>query len=291
MNNAGSCLCGSVTWEVTAEPFRAYNCHCKMCRKAHGAAFGTYWFFEPEQFRWTSCTDSVVRYRSSHLLTRNFCGTCGSVVAYPSEQRDLIVIPAGCHDDGRKSDCEIFVAHKAPWYDITSTLPQHDVYPPESGYEHVDDAPECGQAEGKVRGGCLCGAVAFEVSEPFRIAQNCHCRRCRLARAAALASNGFTSMAGVTFSRGEDRLRQYKVPDAKYFTQVFCNTCGSKMPRLDPERDLAVTPFGALDDDPGMYPQRHIFVGNKAGWHDVTGNLPQFDEGPERGAGRTGGNQ
>ena len=44
MNSKGKCLCGSVAWEITAEPFQAFNCHCKMCRKAHGSAFGTYWF-------------------------------------------------------------------------------------------------------------------------------------------------------------------------------------------------------------------------------------------------------
>ena len=71
MNNGASCLCGSVTWEITAEPFQAFNCHCKLCRKAHGSAFGTYWFMRPDEFRWTSDTDTIAHYRSSHLLTRS----------------------------------------------------------------------------------------------------------------------------------------------------------------------------------------------------------------------------
>ena len=78
--NEGQCLCGSVTWELTAEPFAVYNCHCKMCRKAHGAAFGTYYFVRPDQFRWTSGTDSVVHYQSSPSLLRSSCDVCGSVV-------------------------------------------------------------------------------------------------------------------------------------------------------------------------------------------------------------------
>ena len=109
----GKCLCGSVAWEITEEPFQAFNCHCKMCRKAHGSAFGTYWFLRPEQFHWTSDTDTVVIYRSSHLLTRSFCGTCGSVVPYPNDAKDHIVALGGCHDHGKKSDCNIFVAYKS----------------------------------------------------------------------------------------------------------------------------------------------------------------------------------
>ena len=65
MNNRASCLCGSVTWEITTEPFQAFNCHCKLCRKAHGSAFGTYWFMRPDQFRWTGATNTIVHYRSS----------------------------------------------------------------------------------------------------------------------------------------------------------------------------------------------------------------------------------
>ena len=45
--NEGNCLCGSVTWELTGEPYAAYNCHCVMCQKIHGTPFGTYYFVAP----------------------------------------------------------------------------------------------------------------------------------------------------------------------------------------------------------------------------------------------------
>ena len=35
----GSCLCGSVRYEIAASLENAEYCHCSMCRKAHGAAF------------------------------------------------------------------------------------------------------------------------------------------------------------------------------------------------------------------------------------------------------------
>ncbi len=276
----GKCLCGSVTWEIMAEPFQAYNCHCKMCRKAHGSAFGTYWFLRPEQFRWTSDTATVVNYRSSHLLTRSFCGTCGSVVPYSNDARDHIVSLGGCHDHGKKSDCHIFVAHKAPWHDITGDLPRHDDYPPETGYPRVEEEPMVDGPDGVVRGSCLCGQVEFHVTEPFKVAHNCYCSRCRRARAAAHATNGFTSMEGVRFIRGEEHLKSYKLPEAKYFTQVFCKVCGSKLPRIDPDRRLAIIPFGALDDDPGIKAVDHVFVAYKSEWHDIPDDLPVFQEGP-----------
>lgn len=280
MHNPGKCLCGSVTWEITAEPFYAFNCHCKLCRKAHGTAFGTYWFLRPHQFRWTSDLRTIVHYRSSRLLTRSFCSTCGSVVPYPSETRDHVVAIAGCHDDGRRSDCNIFVAHSAPWHDISGELPCHEHYPRETGFAHIEEEPMPAGPAGVIRGSCMCKAIEFRVTEPFSAVQNCHCGRCRRARAAAHATNGFTSMGAVTFVKGEQLLRSYKVPDAQYFTQVFCEICGSKMPRLDPGRDIAVIPFGALDDDPGVTPARHIYAADKAGWHEITDDLPVFRQGP-----------
>ena len=53
------------------------------------------------------------------------------------------------------------------------------------------------------------------------------------------------------------------------------------MPRLDPVRQIAVIPFGSLDDDPEARPVRHIYTGYKAKWYEITDDLPVFDEGPD----------
>ncbi len=276
MNSRASCLCGGVRWEITAEPFNAFNCHCKLCRKAHGSAFATYWFVEPEQIRWLSGTDGIVRYRSSHLLTRSFCGTCGSVVPYPSEQGNHWLAPGGCHDDGKPSDCHVFVAHKAPWFDLTGDLPRHDDYPDYTGMRRVEEKPLEPKPEGIVRGSCMCGSVRFHVTKPVTTVRNCHCTRCRRGRAAAHATNGILPLNDVEFVAGEDELASYKVPAAEHFMQVFCKTCGAKMPRLDTGRNIAIVPFGGLDDDPGVKPAHHIYVDYKAKWHEITDELPVF---------------
>ena len=42
----------------------------------------------------------------------------------------------------------------------------------------------------------------------------------------------------------------------------------------------AIIPMGSLDDDPGIRPMRHIFVGSKAPWLAISDALPQFAERP-----------
>ena len=50
------------------------------------------------------------------------------------------------------------------------------------------------------------------------------------------------------------------------------------MPRFDHDHAFAIVPLGSFDDDPGVRPQRHIWVGSKAQWDDITHALPQFAE-------------
>lgn len=274
----GSCLCGTVSWRVDGALDRMSHCHCSMCRKLHAAPFATYVNTERDNFRWLSGETAITAYESSPGYIRNFCSNCGSVVP-ETIRTDRIAIPAGCldGDPGIRPTAHIFVASKAPWYEITDDVPQFDAYPDRD--RPVVDRPVRHQSEdGLLRGSCLCGDVAYEVSTPINVVHNCHCSRCRKARAAAHTTNGFTAADGVRFLRGEAKLRAFKVPSAKFFAQVFCARCGSGMPRRDPERGVANIPFGSLDDDPHRGADDHIFVGSKAPWYTITGNLPCYEE-------------
>jgi hypothetical protein len=127
-----------------------------------------------------------------------------------------------------------------------------------------------------IQGSCLCGGVAFEMTgTPLRV-QHCHCSRCRKVRGTAHATNLFVPLDGIRFVRGEDLLNMYKVPEAKTFAHVFCRVCGSSMPRLDPSRQLAVVPMGAFDEDPGVRPERRVFLESRASWDDIADGLPTF---------------
>jgi hypothetical protein len=131
-----------------------------------------------------------------------------------------------------------------------------------------------------IKGSCLCGAVAFEMTgTPMRVV-HCHCSRCRKVRGTAHATNLLVPLSGIRFVRGDDLLSSYKPPDAKTFTHVFCRMCGSSMPRLDENRAIAIVPIGAFDDDPGARPERHIFVDSKASWEEISDALPRSPGAP-----------
>jgi hypothetical protein len=133
---------------------------------------------------------------------------------------------------------------------------------------------------GAISGSCLCGGVAFEMTgTPIRV-NHCHCSRCRKVRGTANATNLLVPIDGLRFLRGEELLTCYRAPDAQFFAHVFCPTCGASMPNLDAARGIAIVPMGAFDDDPGVRPERHIFVDSKAAWDDIADALPRFPGPP-----------
>jgi hypothetical protein len=273
-----SCLCGAVRWSTDAAPISLSHCHCSRCRKQHGVGFATYGLTPDAGFRLDGA-EHVGAWDSSSGNARRFCKRCGSAVP-PAPDRGYVALPAGNFesDPGIRPALHIFVASKAPWYEIADALPRFDTYPPGIDGTVLPDVPLAPPPAGVMRGSCNCGAVAFEYTGAPILSRNCHCSRCRKARSAAHASNLGVRVSQLRWTRGEDRLVSYKVPDAKFFMQVFCEVCGGKLPRVDPSRDLVVVPMGALDDDPGVRPREHIFVASKAPWFEIADGLPRFAE-------------
>lgn len=131
MSIKGSCLCGTVTYEVLESFEFMGNCHCSMCRKSNGAAFATWGIIKAESFRWTSGEESVQEYESSPGRQRCFCKKCGSaLVSSHGGVVGEVVVGSVDGDPVSRPREHIFVGSKAPWHDITDSLPQYEEWPP-----------------------------------------------------------------------------------------------------------------------------------------------------------------
>ena len=277
----GSCLCGTVTYEVDGPFNTMMSCHCSMCRKHHGSPFATYVSAPKKSFRWLSGEDRILAYQSSKNGSRTSCAVCGSAVPLVTESWDVALVPAGPleGDLGIKPMAHIFVGSKAAWHTITDGLPQHEEYPPEYAAPSVE-RPKVEARPGVAMGSCLCGESAFEVEGQPMFMQSCHCTRCRRSRGAAHGTNVFYKASQFKWLRGGDLAVDYKVPDARFYTVSFCRKCGGAMPRVSVERDLAIVPAAVLDTDLPMRPQRHIFTNYKAPWFEITDGVQQYPEAP-----------
>jgi hypothetical protein len=130
-------------------------------------------------------------------------------------------------------------------------------------------------------GTCLCGGVAFESDGPVLDFVFDHCSRCRKATGSAFLAEILVPAASFRWVRGERSVRTYEAPIRERpppYRRAFCATCGGIVPRE--VFGVVLCPAGLLDDDAGLRPMRHIFVGVKAPWFDILDDLPRFETKP-----------
>jgi len=129
--------------------------------------------------------------------------------------------------------------------------------------------------ETPLQGGCLCGAVRYELTAPFAFAGYCHCTHCQRRTGTGSSANGRVPQEGFRLLEGAEHLRSFKPPTG--VPKLFCEICGSAMFSGEPHTDpLVAVRLGTLDGDPGIRPQFRQFVDSAAPWEPVP------DDGLER---------
>jgi hypothetical protein len=127
-----------------------------------------------------------------------------------------------------------------------------------------------------ITGGCLCGAVRYEVTGPFLRAGHCHCSRCRKHSGAAVLTQGRVRREDFRLLSSEENLRVYR-PAEGAAVKAFCVLCGSSLfGGTWPEGPEVSIRLGSVDGDPGIRPQVHTFVDSRAPWDEITDDLPQY---------------
>src|SRR5689334_12051273 len=129
----GSCLCGAVRYRIDGELGPILCCHCSMCRKAQGSAFGANAAVPAAAFRIVQGEDALRAYRSSPKKERVFCGTCGSPIFSRRDGATDVRVRIGTLDTPitARPTAHIFVGSKATWWEITDDLPRHAELEPE----------------------------------------------------------------------------------------------------------------------------------------------------------------
>jgi hypothetical protein len=134
------------------------------------------------------------------------------------------------------------------------------------------------EQDGTLTGGCGCGAVRFELTEPLVSASYCHCTRCQRRTGTASSANAQIAPGSLRIVSGEDELRVWAPEDG--FEKLFCGLCGSALFSREPGGgEIAGVRLGAFDGDPGIRPQWHQYVAYAASWQPLPDDgLPRYPE-------------
>ena len=128
-------------------------------------------------------------------------------------------------------------------------------------------------------GGCVCGRVRFELTEPPTSASYCHCRRCQRRTGTAASAQARIAPGSLRVTSGDEHIRSYDPPDG--FSKLFCSACGSALFSRHPDDPgIMSVRLGAFDEDPGIRPSYRQFVAYAAPWEPLPDDgLPRYPEG------------
>lgn len=122
-------------------------------------------------------------------------------------------------------------------------------------------------------GGCLCGAVRYEITGAVTNPCFCHCASCRRASGAAMLPWGTFARASVRITRGA--LTEFRSSSGVW--RGFCAHCGTPLTYRNEARgaELDVT-LATLDEPQLIAPRMHVWVAERLPWVAIGDHLPQF---------------
>jgi hypothetical protein len=133
-------------------------------------------------------------------------------------------------------------------------------------------------AELPLRGGCLCGGVRFEVTEPLVSSSYCHCTRCQRRTGTGASPQARVAPGSLVITQGEELVRAYEPDDG--WAKLFCSNCGSSLFSRNPDDPSVMSVrLGAFDGDPGIRPEWRQYVAYAAPWEPIPEDgLERFPE-------------
>ena len=132
-----------------------------------------------------------------------------------------------------------------------------------------------------ITGGCLCGAVRYELTASPVFSEHCYCRDCQRVTGAAMGSLLFVPKGDFRITKGELKQFATKAASGNEVVRGFCGTCGSWVTgRGSGNPELAEVTAGTLDEPNLFKAMANIFMSSAPSWAPIAEGLPKFDKMP-----------
>jgi hypothetical protein len=131
----------------------------------------------------------------------------------------------------------------------------------------------------KIRGGCLCGLIKYEITgKPFRVA-NCHCDDCRKVTGSAFATNIFFKQEEVNIKCGELKVFEHQSDSGSLMTKRFCHNCGSQIFAENSKRPGVISvKVGSIDNADFVKPDVNLYTANSLNFIKIDDSIENFEK-------------
>lgn len=119
----GGCQCGAVRYRITGPLFDAHICHCRMCQKASGNMFAALVGLKKSDITWLHGEPAV--FRSSSIVSRGFCGKCGTPLTFAYDHTVHMNVSIGSLDRpvDVQPEVQFGIEGRLPAFGTLHTLP------------------------------------------------------------------------------------------------------------------------------------------------------------------------
>jgi hypothetical protein len=136
----------------------------------------------------------------------------------------------------------------------------------------------------KRRGGCLCGAVRYELEGKPRIGVSCYCRDCQYISGGGPAYALVAARRDLTIVKGTPKAYWTESDSGRRVAREFCEVCGTPLLAYTEKKPGRVAMrVGSLDDPSAFKPQLAIWMSSAQPWHMLDIALPRFQRLPRVG--------
>ena len=133
-----------------------------------------------------------------------------------------------------------------------------------------------------IMGGCLCGAVRYEIASRPGATAICHCTDCQKTTGSAFSIAVSVRKKDFRITKGEPRLYELSADTGGRVRRYFCGTCGSSLFGKPDSMPRAVNVLAGTLDDPSWFrPQMSIFIHSAQPWVPTLEGIPQLEGMPK----------
>lgn len=130
-------------------------------------------------------------------------------------------------------------------------------------------------------GGCMCGALRYELSAPPVMIYNCHCTNCQKISGSAFNTSVIVAETALRFTAGAPARVEWVSDQGTTRSGLFCGTCGTRIVNGGvPSTGVFSLRAGTLDDTSWVQPVGDTFTSSAQPWVTFVEGGLRFERAP-----------
>lgn len=131
-----------------------------------------------------------------------------------------------------------------------------------------------------LNGGCLCGAIRYEISQALPSIVACHCTHCQKASGSGASHNAILPAEAFHLRSGQPKHFSDTAESGNRLLRHFCGDCGSPIfSQREYAPGIVVLKVGSLDESSNMRVVMDIWTRSARPWMHIDSDSVQHSEG------------